>query len=55
MFPTEVEKYMSASLGLLGMRERALQFGGQVTIAGVVGQGTTLTLSVPLQPTAEGE
>jgi PAS domain S-box-containing protein len=36
------------SLGLLGMRERARRLGGQFAISGAVGQGTMVTLSVPL-------
>jgi PAS domain S-box-containing protein len=36
------------SLGLLGVRERARGVGGDVTIDGAPGQGTTLTLRVPL-------
>ena len=36
------------SLGLLGMRERALLLGGEFNVAGVSGQGTTVTLRVPL-------
>jgi hypothetical protein len=32
----------SQSLGLLGMRERAAIFGGQVEIAGIPGKGTTV-------------
>jgi PAS domain S-box-containing protein len=37
------------SLGLLGMRERALIFGGEVTISGAPGKGTTVMLRIPLQ------
>jgi PAS domain S-box-containing protein len=36
------------SLGLVGMRERARRLGGQFAISGSRGQGTTVTLSVPL-------
>lgn len=36
------------SLGLLGMRERALIFGGQVDVVGVVGKGTTVTARIPV-------
>lgn len=36
-----------ASLGLMGMRERARAFAGQVTIRGRPGQGTTVTVSIP--------
>ena len=36
------------SLGLLGMRERALIFGGQVDVVGVEGSGTTVTVRIPV-------
>lgn len=36
------------SLGLLGMRERAFLMGGAVTITGQPGQGTTVTVLIPL-------
>lgn len=36
------------SIGLTGMRERAYAVGGTLTITGVRGKGTTVTLSVPL-------
>jgi len=36
------------SLGLLGMRERAHLLGGDVTIVGRPGQGTTVTVKIPL-------
>ena len=35
------------SLGVVGMRERALVVGGEVTITGLPGGGTTLTVRVP--------
>jgi two-component system sensor kinase len=38
----------SKSLGLLGMRERAFAFGGEVVISGGPGQGTTVTLKIPV-------
>jgi signal transduction histidine kinase len=38
----------SRSLGLLGMRERANLVGGEVTLTGAPGKGTTVTLRVPL-------
>lgn len=43
------------SLGLIGMRERVLPFDGEVRIAGIPGEGTTLTVSMllprpPLEP-----
>jgi signal transduction histidine kinase len=37
------------SLGLLSMRERAFLLGGAVTITGRPGQGTTVTVMMPLQ------
>lgn len=36
------------SLGLLGMRERAMIFGGQVDIVGAEGRGTTVTVRIPV-------
>lgn len=36
------------SLGLLGMRERALLLGGEFNIRGVRGKGTTVTVRIPL-------
>jgi len=36
------------SLGLLGMRERAILIGGKIDIAGVEGKGTVITLTVPI-------
>ena len=46
---TEKEILDAKSLGLLGMRERALVFGGEVKISGAPGKGTTITLKIPLQ------
>jgi PAS domain S-box-containing protein len=37
------------SLGLLGMRERATRLGGSFDIHGVPGDGTILTVSIPLK------
>jgi signal transduction histidine kinase len=45
---TDSEQRDPHSLGLLGMRERALMFGGELRIAGWPGRGTTVTLHVPL-------
>lgn len=36
------------SYGLLGIRERAYVYGGEVTISGVKGEGTTVTVIIPL-------
>jgi PAS domain S-box-containing protein len=43
------EKQLSAggSLGILGMRERALVFGGEVSIRGAPGEGTTVKVRIP--------
>ncbi|HSB72803.1 MAG TPA: PAS domain S-box protein, partial [Candidatus Methylomirabilis sp.] len=46
---TEQELANRTSLGLLGMRERALLLGGQVGIAGRPGGGTTVTVRIPLR------
>lgn len=37
----------TTSLGILGMRERALAFGGHFEITGRPGQGTTVTVTIP--------
>ena len=39
------------SLGLIGMRERAMLINGRLTVIGIPGKGTTVTVTVPLQPT----
>jgi hypothetical protein len=51
-FPSRPEGAVHAreSLGLLGMQERAQQFGGELRIDGVSGEGTTVTLHLPLSP-----
>jgi signal transduction histidine kinase len=49
---TPEELARPTSLGLLGMRERALVVGGQVTIVGTPGKGTTLTARVPVRGAA---
>jgi len=46
---TESEKGNTRSLGLLGMRERALIIGGEVNINGASGKGTTVVIRVPLE------
>ncbi|MBW2557900.1 MAG: PAS domain S-box protein [Deltaproteobacteria bacterium] len=44
----EKEKAMSSkSLGLLGMRERALIFGGRILVTGAPRTGTTVTVEIP--------
>ncbi len=49
--PEELEGTMS--LGLIGMRERALACGGEFSISGKPGRGTTVFLRVPLENGAE--
>lgn len=44
-----------ASLGLLGMQERAQLFGGEVSIRGTPGKGTTVSLAIPLPHARDGE
>ena len=41
------------SLGLIGMRERALLFSGTLEIQSASGQGTTITVRIPLVSTPE--
>ena len=40
------------SLGLLGMHERALLFGGEVKISGTPGHGTRVSVSIPIRQRA---
>ncbi len=44
---TESQASDSGSLGLIGMRERARSWGGNVTFEGAPGQGTTVTVCMP--------
>lgn len=44
---TESQRMNSQSLGLLGMKERALLVGGEVEISGKEGAGTTVVVRVP--------
>jgi signal transduction histidine kinase len=43
----------SESLGIISMRERAMLINGRLSIRGVSGQGTTVSVTVPLQPALE--
>ena len=45
---TESQRMNTQSLGLLGMKERALLVGGEVHITGEPGGGTTVLVRVPL-------
>ena len=42
----------SKSLGLLGMRERAFNFGGELTLEGFPGKGTRVSLQLPVKEPA---
>ena len=44
---TEGERLNPESLGLLGMKERVLAFGGELSICGEPGGGTTMVLKIP--------
>ena len=45
---TEVELSDPSSLGLIGMRERAHLVGGVVTVGGIAGRGTIVSVRIPL-------
>ena len=45
---SHLEIHNPASLGLLGMRERALLFNGEIHFSGISGKGTTVSLRMPL-------
>jgi len=47
------ELYGPESLGLLGMRERAMMLDGEVNIIGRRGKGTTVGLRIPLAGTSD--
>ncbi|HKY19617.1 MAG TPA: sensor histidine kinase [Vicinamibacterales bacterium] len=51
---TKAELASVESIGLLGMTERARMLGGQVTITGTPGRGTTVTVQVPVAPARVG-
>lgn len=52
---TKNELSSADSIGLLGMSERARLLGGRVSITGVPGRGTTVTVRVPLMRPSETE
>ena len=51
----ESEISSPGALGITGMRERALAWGGEVSIAGRPGHGTTVTARLPLPTTSASE
>jgi signal transduction histidine kinase len=44
---SEEQLATSRSLGILGMRERALLLGGELTVSGASGEGTTVRVRIP--------
>jgi signal transduction histidine kinase len=45
----EIRKHSgNKTLGILGMKERAAMMGGQYDISSASGQGTTITVKVPI-------
>jgi PAS domain S-box-containing protein len=44
---SEAQLSAASSLGILGMRERALLLGGELTITGAAGEGTTVRVRIP--------
>jgi signal transduction histidine kinase len=52
---SEEDQVKTTSFGLVGMRERAMLIGGEVTLQGSPGKGTTVTLRVPLPKKDKGE
>ena len=51
---TQAEKSNRASLGILGMQERARLIGGQLDLVGERGAGSTLQLRIPIQAREPG-
>jgi len=51
---TEEQAHHGKSFGLVGMRERAILYGGLLAVEGKPGEGTTVTLSLPLPPQGKG-
>jgi len=49
------ETEVGGSLGVLGMKERAAEWGGSVQVSSSPGKGTTITVRVPLRTSAELE
>ncbi|HEY3755931.1 MAG TPA: response regulator [Opitutaceae bacterium] len=52
---SEKEIINTRSIGLIGMKERAAQVGGEVFFFGLPGRGTTVTMRVPLPSAAPPE
>jgi signal transduction histidine kinase len=52
---SEKEILHPRSIGLIGMRERVAQLGGQVFFFGVPSRGTTVTMKVPMPKPVTGQ
>ena len=52
---SEEEQASTRSLGLVGMRERAMLIGGEVTLQGAPGKGTAVKLRAPLPAEQPGD
>jgi signal transduction histidine kinase len=52
---SEEDQVKTTSFGLVGMRERAMLIGGEVTLQGAPGKGTTVTLRVPMPKKEKNE
>ncbi len=50
---TDEERTASGSLGILGMRERASQWGGSMEFEGKPGRGTRVRVQIPWPPTKQ--
>lgn len=46
----DIEATQEHSFGLLGIRERAQALGGEASISSAPGQGTSISLKIPLEP-----
>jgi len=51
---TDRQRLGTGSLGLVGMRERVRQIGGEFQIQSIPGQGTTVAVSVPIAKEQHG-
>lgn len=51
---TDAEMNNTRSIGLIGMRERAALVGGSIAFKGAPGQGTTVTVRIPLPVAHDG-
>jgi signal transduction histidine kinase len=52
---TDEEQHNTRSLGLLGMKERALLVEGEVNLKGAQGKGTRVLVRIPLSQDIESE